>query len=152
MWLVAHLPTRWGKWELSPQPGLLSWRIQPSHTLAHPCTTCLVYIPLSMTSYVVFPCCCKAFEVFPLRLRPHISPTNIFIPLPWFEYLCSSNPFWESQGSLQVTSYIRLVQREGGCLHLASPCSPPGFHLEALKEPADSVSEEGSYCVRGWRV
>lgn len=140
-----------GGQELSPQPVLLSWKIQAPYTRTHPCTTCLVYIPLSMTSHVVFRVATQPLKPSLHISRPHISPTNIFIPFPCCENFMLLHPLFSNHQEV----YIRLVQREGGRLHfcsfLAPPCSSPGFHLKALKEPGYSVREEGSHCVRGWR-
>lgn len=108
--------------DMGSEPQACSAQLENPASL-HPHTS-LYLSCLPSTHYdlsCAFPYCYKAFETLPLHLRPHISPTAIFIPFPCYEYLHSSNPFYEVQGILQWASYIRLAQREGGHLHLASP-------------------------------
>ena len=59
-----HSAHKWETWEVSPKPALLSWKIQLPYTLTHP-STCLVSLPLAMTSAVVF-------HIAPRPLKPSL--------------------------------------------------------------------------------
>lgn len=152
-----HSAHEWETCEVSPKPGLLSWKIQLPYTLTHP-STCLVNLPLAMTSSVVFHLATRPLKPsLYLHLRPHISPTTIFIPFPCYEYLHSSNPpftkykeFCNEQvtsGWLRGREAICIWRLLSGLSLLPSPASTwrPSKNLATL-----SVKKK-SCCVKGQR-